>query len=135
MTKPPTSTRTIRLTDDAWGWLGEESARTGLKVNGLAARAVDAMRADPLAKVEPPVVVAGGGTMEFSDADDPTAWSPPAEAWKFAAKPRAHAKPAVIGDALIMPAVTVQRVVAVAESAALHMPKAAYGSRLKGGKR
>lgn len=35
MPKPPTSVRSIRLTDDLWSWVSEEAARRDVSVNAL----------------------------------------------------------------------------------------------------
>jgi hypothetical protein len=49
MAKPPTSVRSIRLSDEAWAWLTEEAERSGESVNGLVVRMVAAARAPAIA--------------------------------------------------------------------------------------
>lgn len=45
MPKPPSSTRTVRLADEAWEWLKLEGEKRGETVNAMVGIAVAALRA------------------------------------------------------------------------------------------
>lgn len=54
MAKPPTSVRSIRLTDEAWEWLSAAAADRGVKVNAFVALLVNSARSGVTPAPAPP---------------------------------------------------------------------------------